>query len=126
VVTIDPVYQLVAVIRQQVATVRGESPARNAVSGTKATAPRTGRQSVAEVISRRVRAIDPDEPGSRRKAFRIFLESVLLGEFGTDLINDPAFYRLVDDVHNMMESDAELRPRLEEAGRLLLERRPAS
>lgn len=67
-----------------------------------------------------MRAIDPDDNNRSRKAFRIYLECVLLFELGTNLINEPRFYQLVDEVHRTMEQDAELRLRMEEAGKLLM------
>lgn len=59
-------------------------------------------------MARRVQAIDPTDPDRYRKAFRVFLESVLLAEFGADLVNDAGFHRLVEDVHAQMNADSEL------------------
>lgn len=120
--TIDPTGQLVAVIRQQIATARNGQVGRNVRQGEPARAkgPKQPGTSLSELLARRVQTIDPDDPGRNRKAFRAFLESVLLGELGMELINDPAFYRLVDDVQGTMESDAVLRARIDEAGQLLL------
>jgi hypothetical protein len=67
-----------------------------------------------------VLAISPDDPQRRRKAFRVFLESVLTAEMGTDLVNDPAFHRLVDDVQRTMEADTERAAAMERAGDFLL------
>lgn len=83
-------------------------------------APRTRREDLAQVVARRVHGIDPADPDAARKAFRVFLESVLLAEFGEDMINDPAFYRLVDEVHLRMQLDAALAPMMDEAGALML------
>lgn len=120
--TIDPTGQLVAIIRQQVAAARGGQVGRNARQSepSRTKGPKQPGTSLSELLARRVQTIDPDDPGRNRKAFRAFLESVLLGELGMELINDPAFYRLVDDVQGTMESDAILRARIDEAGQLLL------
>jgi hypothetical protein len=74
------------------------------------------------VIARRVQAIDPGDPDRRRKAFRVFLESVLLAELGEALINDPGFYQLVDQVQSRMQTDADLARAMDEAADLLLAR----
>jgi hypothetical protein len=76
---------------------------------------------LATVLARRVRAIDPDDPGRHRKAFRVFLESVLLAEFGGELINDAGFHQLVEEVHLQMETDADLAPAIHAATARLLE-----
>jgi hypothetical protein len=56
-------------------------------------------------IQLRIRALDVDDERRHSKAVRIFLEGVLRREFGDSMINDPAFYALVDDVQLAMESD---------------------
>lgn len=119
--TIDPTSQLVAIIRQQVADTRTENGARRTPAAASSQgAARTAARGMSELLPRRIKAIDPDDPQRNRKAFRVFLESALLNELGANLINDPAFYRLVDDVQRTMEDDADLRERIDEAGQLLL------
>jgi len=56
-------------------------------------------------IGERIRAIDPNDSHRKKKATRIFLESVLLFEFGNNLMDDPTFYILIEDIQNIMESD---------------------
>lgn len=121
--TIDPTQQLVAIIRQQMATTHHHGVAQRPASNAKATGGAPKKQKPAqlmELVSQRAQAIDPCDPDRNRKAFRVFLESVLLGELGMELINDPTFYRLVDEVQHIMESDAVLGSQIEEAGKLLL------
>jgi hypothetical protein len=77
-------------------------------------------EDLASFIARRVAAIDREAPDRRRKALRIFLESLLLKEWGNRLLNDPGFHQLVDGVQAQMESDACLRPLMEEAADRLL------
>ncbi|HEY5800280.1 MAG TPA: hypothetical protein VIT92_08660, partial [Burkholderiaceae bacterium] len=69
---------------------------------------------------KRVQALDPDDPGRGRKAFRIFLEAVLLGEFGNGLINDPGFYQMVENVQDTMERDPAMAAAIQGATRQLL------
>lgn len=77
-------------------------------------------------LARRIRAIDGDDPMRDRKAFRIFLESILLAEFGGQLLSDPAFHDCVDAVHRQMEADDELVNVMQAAARLLIERHGAA
>jgi len=86
-----------------------------AAIGTKAR-----REDLAASMARRVAAIDRSDPDRRRKAFRVFLESLLLDEWGDQLMNDPGFQQLVDNVQTQMELDARLVDLMDEAaGRLL-------
>ena len=72
------------------------------------------------LINARVNALDPADPQRGRKAFRIFLESVLLNELGQELINDNAFYQMVDQVHQTMEKDEKIALAIEAAVASLL------
>lgn len=72
------------------------------------------------MVALRVQALSPNDPQRQKKAFRIFLESVLTQEFGRDRFDDKGFEQMVDAVLQRMESDAELSAALHEAGNLLL------
>jgi hypothetical protein len=79
-----------------------------------------------QLVALRVRALSPNAPQRERKAFRLFLESVLVQAFGRDRLDDKGFDQMVDAVLQRMEGDAELRAALREAGALLLsESQPA-
>lgn len=65
-------------------------------------------QTLGQMIARRVSAIDRSDPDRHGKAFRAFLEAVLLSEFGTGHVNDPAFQALVDRVHDQIRGDQAL------------------
>lgn len=73
------------------------------------------------LVLQRVLAIPADDPQRRRKAFRIFLESVLADELGKDLLTDPAYHRIVEDVHRTMERNSALAAAIDKAGEYLLE-----
>ena len=75
---------------------------------------------VAALVARRVQSIDPDDPDRPRKAFRVYLESVLLAEFGEHLVNDAGFHQLVDSVHSEMDGDPELARAIHEAATVML------
>ena len=125
---IDSVQQIVATIRAEMAgrigqgnptAVKAESKGRAAAKA----APKSTR--LGGLINQRVAALDPADPERGRKAFRIFLESVLLGEFGEELINDPGFYQMVDDIQQLMEGDARIATAIDKAVASLLSGRPA-
>lgn len=125
---IDPTSRLAALLSAQAATLRERAgkPATRAPGAAGDSSVRQmprEPQDAATLAAKRVQAIHPDDPQRARKAFRIFLESALLAELGPDLVNDPAFAGMVDNVHRHMEEDAELAPALAEAARMLLQRR---
>lgn len=74
---------------------------------------------IRQMVAMRVRALSPDDPQRQRKAFRLFLESVLVQELGRDRLDDKGFDQMVDTVLQRMESDAGLKAALHEAGNLL-------
>ncbi|NHZ80747.1 hypothetical protein F2P44_15910 [Massilia sp. CCM 8695] len=109
--SIGSVSQLVAVIRSQLAPrveLSGPGPARASVRAAPRRAVGSARGQLEAAIGTRINSIGRDDPQRGRKAFRIFLESILLFHLGEHLMNDPRFYQLVDDVQGAMESDAEL------------------
>ncbi len=109
------VAQLVAVIQRQLAT-PAAPPATAGATGAAARnrgaargsrpAQRYARENLAALIELRVRQISGDDPQRGRKAFRVFLEAVLLSQFGAGLVNDPQFYQMVDDIQQALEADA--------------------
>lgn len=112
----------VANIRQIVATIRTQLAGRAAKGGTRPAGPAQPGTSTARAptdlfahVGERVRAIDRDDPDRGRKAFRIFLESVLVSELDESLVNDPQFYRLVDDIQRQMEADPQVAASIEAA-----------
>ena len=80
----------------------------------------TGADEMASLVLRRIRSIEPADPDRRRKAFRIFIESVLLFEIGPDLVNDPAFHAIVDEVESCMRSEPRLWRDIDTAADMLL------
>lgn len=107
--TIDSSARLTALIRSRFTRTR---PAGQDSSGSTSTSGADARDigtgDMAEILVRRVGAIDPLDPERSRKALRVFLESVLLGEFGMGIANDPSFADMVGDVQKQMEADPEL------------------
>ena len=123
------IQQIVAVIRQQIT-----EPIRTFSNAPPMAAPGTGRKGagtgsrsrqakpsgLSKLIGHRVGALQAEDPERGRKAFRIFLESVLINELGENLINDPAFYQMVDDIQVQMESDPDIAKAMHEATAQLL------
>ncbi len=102
--SISNVQQIVAVIRQQLAK-RADALDARVRRGEGGAAAKAGSKDLPTLIAERIKAIDRDDPNRGRKTFRVFIESILLSEFGENLINDPQFYRVVDDVQQQMETD---------------------
>ena len=79
------------------------------------TAAADGRPGIEE-LRRRVREkmqrIETNDPKAEQKSIHVFLESVLLWEFGDRLMEDPKFYAMLDEVQRSMESDPTLRKEL--------------
>lgn len=72
----------------------------------------------------RLQGISRDDPERKRKAFRIFLESVLEKELGAVLQSDIKFSQVVEQVLQQIESDAELNENSLLAGETLLQQLP--
>lgn len=121
---IDGASELVALIRRQFMPIQPQGPRKASQPAAKTAASkgttRTPTQDTAALIAQRVRSIPADDPHRRRKAFRIFLESSLLNELGDSLVNDPDFYRLVDQVEEQMSADAQLSEAIDLAAEMLL------
>lgn len=123
--SIDSTTRLAALIRQQIDTSQQASTLREKQQSSlkRAAIEESPGQTAAglrALIAMRVAAIDPDDPDRPRKAFRIFLEAVLLAELGQELANDPAFYGLVDEVQRQMESHPPLLAAIERASTALV------
>lgn len=63
-------------------------------------------ESIRQQVLDALNGISPDEPGHQQKAMRVFVEKVLLWRFGQELVADPAFHRMVDELSLEMEGDA--------------------
>ncbi|HSV48029.1 MAG TPA: hypothetical protein VLJ58_19720 [Ramlibacter sp.] len=113
--------QLAALIRAQLAPLRQRAGRRGAPA-LAADAPATAASTdLAGLVAQRIHSIGADDPQRERKAFRIFLETVLLSELGQDLVNDPSFQLMVDQVQSQMESDPELARATRQAAQALLQ-----
>lgn len=116
--SISPVTQLVAAIRTQLDRT---APARRRRAGA-AAASRQAAEGLTGLIELRVAQIAEDDPQRGRKAFRVFLEAVLLAHFGTKVANDARFHQMLDDIQQAMETDPASGKLVEEAIAHLLAR----
>lgn len=139
--TIDRSGQLAALVRAQLVALRtaGNGAGRIDPNGSatkekpKSRSPDVGSASTPTLhasldawVKHRIGALSPDDPERRRKAFRIFLESVMRQEFGSQLIGEGGFDQLVDRVLQQMECDDDLRAAIAEATDALLLTTPSS
>jgi hypothetical protein len=118
--SIDPASQLAALIRVQVASLRRQQAAASGRPSAQAKVPPAESGDLAAQVAQRIRSLRFDDPQKERKAFRMFLETVLLSEMGPELVGDPQFQKMVDHVQQQMESDPELSKATHDAAALLL------
>lgn len=120
--TIDSTSRFLLQMREQVSAAVRQARVGGANAARPAHLPTSGApRDPQRLILQRVQAIAPDDPQRRRKAFRIFLETVLADELGKDLLNDPAYHHIVDDVCRTMEGNRALAPAIDKAGDYLLD-----
>ncbi|NIA55054.1 hypothetical protein HAV22_15565 [Massilia sp. TW-1] len=101
-VSIGAVNELVSVIQGQLAA---RSPARRPAGRAAPRSTRYAPDQLTALIEQRVRLIGADDPQRGRKAFRVFLEAVLLSHFGEALVADPKFFQVVDEIQSGLEAD---------------------
>jgi hypothetical protein len=69
-------------------------------------------------ISEAVQSIEPTDPDRRRKTARVFAGHVLRWQFGDDILNDPRFAELLDEVGAVLELEGDgLLAALDDPGR---------
>jgi hypothetical protein len=108
---LDPVSnlgQVLAILRRQISERSAKLGSRSLLARSPTPDGAAAAQEMRDVqrkIQLRIRALDANDERRHSKAVRIFLEGVLRREFGDSMINDPAFYALIDDVQVAMESD---------------------
>ncbi|VAW67889.1 hypothetical protein MNBD_GAMMA08-1907 [hydrothermal vent metagenome] len=58
-------------------------------------------------ISKKLKLLDKKNENYEHLSNEVFLESVLLWEFGDDIVNDPAFHPMLDKINNAICDDRE-------------------
>jgi hypothetical protein len=124
VIRLNSADELAALMRVQIASLRQQTKTFQASprqsTSAQAKQPKGDATDFASVAADRIRGIHPDDPQKSQKAVRIFLESVLLAEFGPTVIGDPEFERMLDHVQQELDSNPELALATQQAAELLL------
>ncbi len=80
----------------------GHRAARNVTrSGT------TSPKELRALIQDRIKGLNADEARYQYKAKRLFLESVVISEFGNEISRDQGFNDMLDDIQDVIESNAD-------------------
>lgn len=115
---VDRLGQLMGALRRRVLEAPKGAPGSGAASSDSAPPPSAaGRGSIDDLrdrIRERLRALPRDGAKRESRAARIFVESVLVWEFGDALLDDPRFADLAGRVDEQIASDAGLRRQLRE------------
>jgi hypothetical protein len=123
--SIGPANRLALAIASQLSRVGAGARALPSRPGTETGVTGSGgKRDLDTLIALRIREIGRDDPRRGRKAFRVFLEAVLLSQCGEHLINDPSFHQLVDDVQGALEGDPGTRRMVDAAVDELLKNPP--
>lgn len=72
------------------------------------TLPKLALPELRRQIQERIQAAEPNTSEGKRQAKRIFLESVLVWEFGEDLLRDQRYQTMLDRIQATIEVDTEL------------------
>lgn len=108
---IKPLNALTEILRKQIASevaakggaqVAGKSTHLQQNQLTQRLSTSALRHKIAETVA----TLDPDDPRRKQKVVRIFVENALSWKFGSELMNDPGFSTLVDDVSEALEGEA--------------------
>lgn len=104
--TVDASQRLALLLRTQMAAFKAPTQGRRSrMTGSQAP---NQAPDLAAVVAQRIQALSPDDPDRKRKALRIFLESLLLQQLGGSLLHDASFTDMVDSVQRQMEADREI------------------
>ena len=114
--SIDPHARLAALVRSQVR--RTDAASRPAPAAAHARA----SPDAAALAVQGLRGLAADDPDRARKALAVYLEAVLLQEFGQGLLEDPAFPTLVQAVQEQIQQEPELAAAAQGAAEVLLRR----
>jgi hypothetical protein len=118
----DPVQgfnAIVQALRQRIASKQEKVSASKLSSNKSQTSQQKTTHAKAEIgelkaqIAKRLSAITPEQRRSKQGQ-RIFLESVLVWEFGDDITSDPAFAELAADIQNTIENEPGIKDRFAE------------
>ena len=118
--SVDPRHRLASLLRSEVPVFRARRAAERPPTHAGHAARTSRGRDAASVAAQRIQALSPEDADREKKAVRIFLESVLLQEFGAHLVHDQSFSEMVDAVQQQMQGDAQLAAAANELGGLLV------
>lgn len=98
----------------------GQRSGGRARADSSAASPDEQRQ-LLEALTQAVKHLSQNDPERQRKAYRLFMQTVLARTLGRSRFDDMRFNQLLDSVLEQMESDPQLHGQLQEAGQLLVE-----
>lgn len=99
---------IVEVVRAQISSRTHSSKRRSSSASTASGTARTqklSQQDLRRSIAEKISALDPNNQRELDRSKQIFLESVVLWEFGGDLINDPTFPELIDKIKSTLDQN---------------------
>jgi len=100
---INPLGSIGRLLRKRIATERGDK-AGKAGTATPAKLDQAQRKSPGGTAALKqrtleaIQAIDPQDPERDRKVIRVFVENVLVWQFGSEVMGDPGFAEWVEEV----------------------------
>ena len=112
---INGLSQIMRVLRERLAQKSSSSEKSSAKSGAASPSRKSTSKAAPDEIMRRIgeriRALSPDE---RRggKGIQIFVESVLVWEFGEELLQDPRFTEIAKEVQSSISENSTARDKL--------------
>lgn len=107
---ISPLNGLTELLRKRITAEasgkRGGPSSRSKEAGAGRLEHKADVEALREQVIRSMQAIDPADSTRSTKTMRVFVESVLVWQFGTGVLSDPTFANLVSDVQAALESDS--------------------
>ena len=110
--SIDPHRGIDALLRDQLARLRERGRATKSADANV----RSRDAQRTQLLAARIAALDPADLDRKQKAVRLFLETELAREFGSTILNDPAFSGMLDAIHGQMRADAQVGQAMESLG----------
>jgi len=83
----------------------GRTPSQAKASTRTLMGNRAGLEELQREISGALEGVDFSDPSARQKGVRVFVETVLVWQFGNGVLNDPGFVTLIDEVRETLEKD---------------------
>jgi len=105
---IKNINQIMEIVRTQVSGKTSGVKKSKSAAAQKPSTGKVGKISQTELkkkITEKLKSTGSNTPESLQKSKEIFLESVILWEFGENLINDPSFPILIDKIRTTLDED---------------------